>query len=150
MKRAYILYCRIVAAVFLINTFYPVLIKLSQQRLAHDWFHSFLHLLCALFGAYAGWRAKSVGWAKAFTWIIGMLYMVLGVHGWFVPGLFLNSPLAIPLGAIDNIFHLLLSVPALVIIVFELVSAQKLLTTSAALKQSREKSRSNHRLHENS
>lgn len=132
MKRAYILYCRIVAAIFIINTFYPVLIKLSQQRLAHDWFHSFLHLLCALFAAYAGWLANSISLAKAFTWGIGVLYIGLGIYGWFVPGLFLNSPLAIPLGMVDNIFHILLSMSALSFIVFELVFARKLLTISAA------------------
>lgn len=131
MNRAYILYCRIATVIFIVNTLYPMMVKLSQQRLAHDWFHSFLHLLCALFGAYAGWRANSINPAKAFTRSIGMLYIGLGVHGWFTPGLFLNSPLAIPLRTADNIFHLLLSMPALIIVVLEFLSARGLMTTSA-------------------
>ena len=131
MNRAYILYCRIAAVIFIVNTLYPVMVKLSQQRLAHDWFHSLLHLLSALFGAYAGWWANSMSPAKAFTWSIGMLYMGLGVYGWFMPGLFLNSLLAIPLGTADNIFHLFLSMPALIIVVFTLLSAHMPITTSA-------------------
>jgi hypothetical protein len=119
--RSYTLYCRITTMVFAINTIYPVSVKLAQERLADDWFHSFLHLISALFGAYAGWRATTLLPAKAFTWGIGGLYLGLGVYGWLAPGLFLNSPLAIPLGMEDNIFHLLLSVPALIIIGLELL-----------------------------
>ncbi|HEX6036052.1 MAG TPA: hypothetical protein VFY83_16560 [Anaerolineales bacterium] len=119
MNRAYTLYCRIAAVIFIVNTLYPVMVKLFQHRLAHDWFHSFLHLLSALFGAYAGWRANSISAAKAFTWSIGMLYMGLGMYGWFTPGLFLSSPLAIPLGIADNIFHPLLGVPAWTIIMID-------------------------------
>jgi uncharacterized membrane protein len=77
--------------------------------------------MSALLGAYAGWRATSVLPAKSFTWGIGVLYLGLGVYGWFTPGLFLNSALAIPLGVVDNIFHLLLSAPALLIVVLELL-----------------------------
>ena len=131
MDRAYILYCRFAAVIFIVNTLYPMIVKLYQHRLAHDWFHSFLHLLSALFGAYAGWRANSMSPAKAFTWSMGVLYMGLGVYGWFTPGLFLNSPLAIPLGTADNSFHLLLSMPALIIVVLTLLSAHGLITTSA-------------------
>jgi len=108
--------------VFAINTIYPVAVKVYQQRLADDWLHSLLHLMSALFGAYAGWRATSVLPAKAFTWGIGALYLGLGVYGWFTPGLFLNSTLAIPLGVGDNIFHLLLSAPAFIIALRELLS----------------------------
>lgn len=126
MNHAYILYCRIAAVIFIINTLYPVMIKLSQQRLAHDWFHSVLHLLSALFGAYAGWQAKGVITARFFTLIIGMLYFGLAVYGGLMPGLFLGSPLAIPLGMADNIFHLLLSLPALTILVLDLARLQRL------------------------
>lgn len=126
MNHAYTLYCRIAAVIFIVNTFYPVTIKLLQHRLAHDWFHSILHLLSALFGAYAGWRAKGAIAPRTFTLIIGMLYFGLAVYGGFVPGLFLGSPLAIPLGAADNIFHLLLCLPALTILVLDLANMQRL------------------------
>jgi len=129
VNRAYVLYCRIAAVIFIVNTVYPVMVKLFQQRLAHDWFHSFLHLLSALFGTYAGWWANSMRPAKTFTWSIGMLYTGLGVYGWFTPGLFSNSPLAIPLGTADNIFHLLLSTPALIIVIVKSLSARGLITT---------------------
>ncbi len=54
MNQAYLLYCRIAAVVFVINTVYPVTTKLLQERLAEDWLHSVLHLGSALLGAYAG------------------------------------------------------------------------------------------------
>jgi len=113
------LYCRIATIVFAINTIFSVSVKAYQQRLADDWLHSLLHLLSALFGVYAGWRATSALPAKAFTWGIGMLYLGLGLYGWFTPGLFLNSILAIPLGLVDNIFHLVLSASALIITLHE-------------------------------
>jgi hypothetical protein len=131
VNRAYVAYCRIAAVIFIVNTVYPVTMKLLQHRLAHDWFHSFLHLLSALFGAYAGWRAKGPLPTRAFTWCIGALYFGLGMYGWFTPGLFLNSPLAIPLGTADNNFHLLVSLPALIIVVLESLAARGLITTSA-------------------
>jgi hypothetical protein len=119
MYRSYFQYCRIAAIVFLINAVYPVIVKAYQQRLGDDWFHSLLHLVSALFGAYAGWGSAGMLPAKVFTWGIGVLYLGLGVYGWFTPGLFLNSTLAIPLGIADNIFHLLLSAPAWIIVAFE-------------------------------
>ncbi len=59
MDRAYLLYCRIGAVVFAINTIYPVTTKFLQERLADDWLHSVLHLCSALFGIYAGWYASN-------------------------------------------------------------------------------------------
>ena len=117
MDRAYLLYCRIATVVFVINTVYPLTTKLLQERLADDWLHSILHLCSALFGIYAGWYASNIALAKVFTWGIGLLYLALGLYGWFVPGFLLDTPLAIPLGVADNVFHLLLSVPAVAIIV---------------------------------
>lgn len=119
MERAYLLYCRIGAVVFVINTLYPVTTKLLQERLADDWLHSVLHLCSALFGIYAGWYASNIAWAKVYTWFIGLLYLVLGVYGWFTPGFFLDTPLAIPIGVADNVFHLLLSMPAVVIMTLD-------------------------------
>jgi hypothetical protein len=128
VNRAYYVFCRIAAIVFIVNTLYPVAIKVAQHRLAHDWLHSLLHLISASIGMYAGWQGNSVTPAKAFTWGIGMLYLGLGVYGWFTPGLFLTSPLAIPLGVVDNVFHLLLSVPALTILVLDLITLWRLNT----------------------
>jgi hypothetical protein len=131
VNRAYVVYCHIAAVIFIVNTIYPVTMKLLQHRLSHDWFHSFLHLICALLGVYAGWLAKERTLARAFTWCIGALYFGLGVYGWFTPGLFLHSQLAIPLGAADNIFHILVSLPALIIVVLESPAARGIITTSA-------------------
>ncbi len=117
MDKTYRLYCRIATVVFVINTVYPLTTKLLQERLAEDWLHSVLHLCSALFGIYAGWYASNIVPVKVFTWGIGLLYSVLGLYGWFVPGFLLDTPLAIPLGVADNVFHLFLSMPALVIVV---------------------------------
>ena len=125
MDRAYLLYCRIGAVVFVINTVYPVTTKLIQERLADDWLHSVLHLCSALFGVYAGWYASNIISAKAFTWFIGLLYLVLGVYGWFTPGFLLHTPFALPIGVADNVFHLLLSVPAVVIVVMDVRTSLK-------------------------
>jgi hypothetical protein len=64
---------------------------------------------------YAGWFGPR--WlAKLYTLGVGVGYGLLGVFGWFVDGLFLGTHFAIPLGPVENIFHLALSIPALVII----------------------------------
>ena len=125
MDRAYLLYCRIAAVVFVINTVYPVTTKLIQERLADDWLHSVLHLCSALFGVYAGWYASNITSAKAFTWFIGLLYLVLGLYGWFTSGFLLHTPFALPIGVADNVFHLLLSVPAVVIVVMDVRTSLK-------------------------
>ena len=119
MDHTYRLYCRIAAVAFVVFVVYPVTTKLLQGRLAEDWLHSVLYLCSALLGAYAGWYAPNVAPAKLFTWAIGLLYFALGVYGWFTPGLLLGTPFAIPLGVPDNVFHLLLSVPALAIVVLD-------------------------------
>ena len=115
LLRAYLLYCRIAALIFLITTVYPVTTKLIQERLHHDWLHSVLHLCSGIVAAYAGWYARDIRLAKMFTWGIGLLYFALGSYGWLTPGLLLHTPFAIPLGIGDNVFHLILSMPALVI-----------------------------------
>ena len=113
MAQVYQQYCRIAAGVFVLITLYTVVTKLAQGRLAEDWLHSVLHAGSALLGAAAGWYRGSTMPARLFTWGIGLLYGALGVYGWFTAGLFLGTPLAIPLGPAENIFHLALSVPAL-------------------------------------
>ena len=123
---AYRTYCRVAAVAFTVITIYALAVTIIRQQLAHDWFHSVLHLTSALLGAYAGWKATDIVLARVFTWSIGALYLGLGTYGWFTPGLFMNSPFAIPLSAGDNIVHLLLSGPALAIL------ARHLLTTHSS------------------
>ena len=130
MERAYRLYCRIVTVVLIIITVHPLTTKLLQERFADDWLHSVLHLGSALFGIYAGWYATNIAPAKVFTWGIGLLYLVLGVYGWFTPGFLLHTSFAIPLGVADNAFHLFLSVPAVVIVVLAIARALQATSSS--------------------
>ena len=119
MPRAYRQYCRIAAGVFVLITLYSVVTKLAQGRLAEDWLHSVLHLGSASLGAFAGWSGVGTVLARLFTWGIGLVYGALGVSGWFTAGLLLGTPFAIPLGPADNLFHLLLSLPALALVTFD-------------------------------
>jgi hypothetical protein len=122
MQQAYRRYCQAAAVAFTLVTLYTVPTKLLQGRLGHDWAHSVLHLGSAVLAAYAGWPARSSVPARAFTWAVGVGYFVLGCYGWFTRGLLLGTPLAIPLGVPENLFHLLLSVPALAIVLLDLRS----------------------------
>lgn len=115
MSRSYRFYSRIAAVVFAAYTVYPVVDKLIEQRLADDWAHSALHLVSAVFAAWAGWATRSALPAKVFVLGVGGLYLVLGVVGWFIPGLALSTTFAIPLGVPENIFHLVLGVPAVIL-----------------------------------
>jgi hypothetical protein len=110
-------YCRVATVVFLLFTVYPVITKVAEHRLAHDWAHSALHLVSALVAAYAGWLAPSDRLARLFTWGVAVGYGVLGVVGWFIDGLLLSTPVAIPLAVVDNVFHLGLAVGAGAVIV---------------------------------
>jgi hypothetical protein len=83
-----------------------------------------LHLGSAVLAAYAGWLAPSSAPACAVTWAVGVGSFALGVYGWLTPGLLLSTPLAIPLGVPENLFHLLLSVPALAVVLLQLRSAR--------------------------
>ena len=130
MGRAYRLYCRIGTVGFFLTTVYPLTTKLLQERLADDWLHSVLHLCAALFGIYAGWYATNIMPARAFTWGVGLLYLVLGLYGWLTSGFLLHTPVAIPLGVADNVFHLLLSVPAVAIIVLAIRGSLQATTSS--------------------
>jgi hypothetical protein len=86
------------------------------HRLAHDWAHSALHLGSAAIAAYAGWLAGSATPATLFAWAVAIGYGILGVVGWFIDGLLLATPVAIPLGPVDNVFHLALGGAALVVV----------------------------------
>lgn len=107
------IYCRVAAVVFLLFTIYPFVTKILEHRLAHDWAHNVLHLISAVIGIYVGWFAKGDTLAAIFTWTVAITYGVLGVVGWFIDGLLLSMPAAIPLGPVDNIFHLLLGAGAI-------------------------------------
>lgn len=131
VNRSYRLYCRIAAIAFMIITVYASAVNAVRHHQGHDWFHNVLHLMSAVCAAYAGWVAVGIVPARLFTWGIGLLYFVLGTYGWFTPGLLMNTPLAIPLSAGDNIVHLLLAVPALVIIVRHLLKSLHLKAVAA-------------------
>jgi hypothetical protein len=124
MQQSYRRYCQAAAVAFVLVTLYTVPTKLLQGRLEHDWAHSVLHVGSAALTAYAGWLARSPAPARALTWALGIGYFALGCYGWFTQGLLLGSPLAIPLGVPENLFHLLLSVPALAIVLLQLRSAR--------------------------
>jgi hypothetical protein len=124
MQQAYRRYCKAAAVAFVLVTLYTVPTKLLQGRLGHDWAHSVLHVGSAVLTGYAGWLARSPAPARALTWAIGIGYFALGCYGWFTQGLLLGTPLAIPLGVPENVFHLLLSVPALAIVLLQLRSAR--------------------------
>ena len=124
MQQAYRRYCQAAAVAFVLVTLYTVPTKLLQARLGEDWAHSVLHVGSAVLTAYAGWLAPSPTPARALTWAIAIGYFALGGSGWFTRGLLLGTPLAIPLGVPENLFHLLLSVPALAIVLLQLGSAR--------------------------
>ncbi len=117
-------YCRVAAVVFLLFTIYPLITKVLEHRLAHDWAHGVLHLISAAIGIYAGWFAKSDVLATIYTWTIAVVYSVLGVVGWFIDGLFLGTAWAIPLGPVDHSFHLLLGLTAVAVLLVNRHAAQ--------------------------
>jgi hypothetical protein len=102
--------------VFLLFTVYPVVAKLVEHRLAHDWAHSALHLVSALLAAYAGWFGRPLI-ARLYVLGIGLTYTALAAYGMLEGGLFPGTAFAIPLGPVENAFHLVLAVPALAIVV---------------------------------
>jgi hypothetical protein len=123
MNRSYRLYCRIAAIAFIFITVYVPAVKAVRHHQGHYWVHDVLHLMSAVCAAYAGWAAVSFVPARVFTWVVGLFYFVLGIYGWFTRGLLMNTPLAIPLSAGDNVVHLLLAVPALVVVVRDLLKS---------------------------
>jgi hypothetical protein len=116
MARACRRYCQLAAVVFVVVTVYTVATKSIDGRLAHDWLHSVLHVGSATAAAYAGWGARGDRPAVLLTGFLAAVYLGLGVFGWFVDGLLLGTPLAIPLGPADNVFHLLVGGAATVVL----------------------------------
>ena len=82
--------------------------KWQDDRLAGDWMHSALHVASATVAWYAGWGARRGGPAVLFTGVLALVYLGLGIVGLFIDGLLLGTPVAVPLGPADNVFHLLL------------------------------------------
>ncbi len=107
VTRACRLFCRYAAVVFAGITAYSVATKGIDGRLAGDWMHSVLHIVSAGVALYAAWGARRGALAVMFTALLAVVYLGLGVLGWFIDGLLLGTPVAIPLGPADNVFHLL-------------------------------------------
>lgn len=95
-------------------------------RLAGDWLHTVLHLLSAAAAIHVGWLSRSTTPARVFTLAVALVYPLLGLVGWFTQGLLLGTVVALPLGAADNVFHLLLGVPALALALGSARPAQRL------------------------
>ena len=100
-------FCRYAAVVFVGITVYTVATKWLGDRLAGDWMHIALHLGSAAVAAYSGWRARRGSAAVVFTGLLAAVYLVLGALGWFIEGLLPGTPVAVPLGPADNVFHLM-------------------------------------------
>ena len=105
-------FCRFAAGAFALVVLYTLIVKLPSGELADDWLHTALHVATGAGLAFAGWRARSETVARAGTFGILLGYGFLGVFGWFVEGIALDSPLRIPLDAGDNGFHLALALAA--------------------------------------
>ncbi len=114
--RASRLFCRCAAVVFVGITVYTLITKGLGDRLGEDWVHSVLHIGSAGLAAYAGWIARSDRPAVVFTGVLAVVYLALGVFGWFIDGLLLGTPFAVPLGPADNVFHLLVGGAAAVVL----------------------------------
>ena len=123
MGRACRWYCRYVAVVFAGISAYTVVTKSLDGRLAGDWLHTVLHVASAAVAAYAGWAARRDLPSVVFTVLLATLYLGLGVLGWFVEGFFGGTPMAIPLGPADNVFHVLRGVPAVAVLITTRLSA---------------------------
>ena len=102
-------YARVAAVAFLLVALYTLAFKLPSGELERDWLHTVLHGSTGALAAYAGWLAAAVWPARAVTLGVTVAYGVLGVGGWFIDGLFIGTPVQIPLQAADNVFHLLLA-----------------------------------------
>jgi uncharacterized membrane protein len=89
---------------------YTLVAKGATGQLADDWSHTALHVASAAAAASAGWVFAGVAAAKVFTCGLLVVYGALGIGGWFVDGLLLDSTFRVPLAAPDNVFHLALAV----------------------------------------
>ena len=111
-RNAFRLYARVAAAAFFLVAAYTLLVKAPGGELERDWVHTALHGATGALAVYGGWFARGEGLAKALTAAVGLGYGALGVIGWFVDGLFMQSTVRVPLDAAENVFHLVLSIGA--------------------------------------
>jgi hypothetical protein len=109
-------FSRFAAVAFFLVAIYTLLVKVAGGDIRDDWSHTVLHVATGLFAVYAGWIAAGETAAVAFAWALALGYGGLGVVGWFIHGLLMNTTLRVPLGAADNVFHLFLGAGAIVAI----------------------------------
>ena len=105
-------YARAAAGAFALVVLYTLVVKRPGGELARDWMHTVLHVVTGLVAAYVGSMAERAKPARLFTATLALGYGALGLFGWFTDGLLMGSPFRIPLGAADNIFHLILGCAA--------------------------------------
>jgi hypothetical protein len=105
-------FCRAAAFAFTLVAVYTLVLKGSSGAIERDWMHTALHIVTGAVAAYAGWISADIAAGRLFTIAILIAYGLLGVVGWFIDGLFLDSRIRIPLGAADNVFHVLLAAAA--------------------------------------
>lgn len=114
---AYVVYCRLAAAAFLLVAIYTLVVKLPTGRLSGDWVHTAFHIVTGATAVYLGWVRPCGAGPRIFTWSVVAGYGALAVAGWFVDGVAMDTAFRIPLMAADNIFHLLLATTGLVVMV---------------------------------
>lgn len=110
----YVSYCRFAAFVFLLVALYTMAVKAPSGELASDWLHTLFHLLTAGVAMYLGWFRPRGGGPRLFTLAVVAVYGSLGVIGWLIDGIAMDTPFRIPLQAADNGFHLVLAATGLV------------------------------------
>jgi len=77
--------------------------------------HNAVHLVSGAIALYFGFSG-SAGGARGFCLLFGIVYLLLGIAGWFLgtgPDHMLNIPTSSPLlmlGKVDHIIHILLGV----------------------------------------
>ena len=109
-------FCRAAALAFALVALYTLVVKAPSGGIERDWMHSVLHVLTGALAAYAGWVSADARAARLVAVAILVAYGALGIAGWFIDGLFLGSAWRIPLAVADNVFHLLLTAAAAVVI----------------------------------
>lgn len=112
----YALYCRLAGIVFFLVVVYTLVLKLPTG-LAGDRVHTLLHVITGSVALYLGWSQGRRLAKSLFTITVAIAYGVLGMSGWFVDGIALDSNYAVPLGPADNVFHLLLALTAAWVVV---------------------------------
>jgi hypothetical protein len=115
-SESYRRFCRGAALGFALVAVYTLAVKVPSGDIERDWLHTALHLLTGAVAAYAGWIAADMALPRLLTVAILAGYGMLGVVGWFIDGLFLNTSIRIPLDVAGNLFHLLLAAAAATVI----------------------------------